>query len=128
MNSIDQYKELSMCPHFCGRYGRTQCVGNVSVGSLLVLLQDIWSAYKLGTKGNHPNPTTAICSEYTVYSVSGTSCHSGVMSPYSSTLTTILAGVLQHDTKLNPLLHALYELRYSTDVSSFANWGNLRIF
>ena len=30
--------------------GWTQCVGNVSVGSLLVLLEDIWSTYKLGTK------------------------------------------------------------------------------
>ena len=40
--------------HVISINGWTQCVGNVSVGSLLLLLQDIWSAYKLGTKGNHP--------------------------------------------------------------------------
>ena len=95
--------------HVISINGWTQCVGNVSVGSLLVLLQDIWSAYKLGTKGNHPNPTTfniasAICSEYMVCT-EGHPVTLGAMSPYGSTLTTILAGVLQHDTELNPLLH-----------------------
>ena len=83
-----------------------QCVGNVSVGSLLLLLLDIWPAYKLGTKGNLPNPTTfniasAICAKYSCTYYLGSSCHSGVMSPYSSTLTTILARVVRHDTKLN---------------------------
>ena len=44
--------------------------------------------------------------EYSVWSPPVT----GVMSPYSPTLTTILAGVLQHDTKLNPVLQTLCEL------------------